>query len=161
MHLRLVLCTLVIALSPATALAQGNADSAAVVAVVQRFFDAITRKDTALARSTMVPGAKLSSMRVGGATTLVRHQSDAEFVGFLASAKPALLERMWTPSVRVGGDIASLWTPYDFTIDGKFSHCGVDVFDLLKTSDGWKIVSVVYTAQAQGCAPSPLGAPKP
>ena len=144
-----------IALSPRTAAAQ---DSAAVIAVVQRFFDAMSRQDSVSARAVLAPGAHLSSIRVGG-TGPVRHQSDSAFITLVATTKQKLLERMWTPSVRVSGDIASLWTPYDFHIDGKFSHCGVDVFDLLRTTAGWQIVSVVYTVQPQGCAPSPLGPP--
>ena len=46
--------------------------------------------------------------------------------------------------------------PYDFWIDGKYSHCGIDAFDLVKTSEGWKISGGVFTTQAT-CAPSPLG----
>ena len=54
-------------------------------------------------------------------------------------------ERIWNPEVRVNGLIATVWAPYDFWIDGKFSHCGVDQFDLIKTEEGWKIAGGVYT----------------
>jgi hypothetical protein len=64
---------------------------------------------------------------------------------------------MWNPEVRVHGPIASVWTAYDFWVDGKFSHCGVDVFDLVKTAEGWKISGGAYTVERTGCAPSPLG----
>jgi hypothetical protein len=47
--------------------------------------------------------------------------------------------------------------PYDFHIDGKFSHCGTDVFTLVRAKGEWRIVSIVYTVQRTGCAPSPLG----
>jgi hypothetical protein len=127
-----------------------------VVAVVQRFFDGMTAKDSVASRAVLAKGAHLSSMRVGG-TGAIRHQSDSAFIAQIATSKQKLVERMWNPSVRVSGDIATLMTPYDFHIDGKFSHCGIDIFDLLKTPTGWQIVSVVYTAQPQGCTPSPLG----
>ena len=55
------------------------------------------------------------------------------------------------------GPIASVWTPYDFWVDGKFSHCGIDIFDLVKTAEGWKISGLTYTVERTGCAPSPLG----
>ncbi|MDP3000701.1 MAG: hypothetical protein Q8N47_24670 [Bryobacterales bacterium] len=35
--------------------------------------------------------------------------------------------------------IAVVWTPCDIHWDRKFSHCGVDAFSLIKTSEGWKI----------------------
>ena len=70
--------------------------------------------------------------------------------------KPAVRERMWNPEVRIRGAIATIWTPYDFWTDGKFSHCGIDAFDLVKTDEGWKISGGGYTIEAQ-CDPSPLG----
>ena len=45
---------------------------------------------------------------------------------------------------------------YDFWTDGKFSHCGIDAFELIKTVDGWKIAGGTYTIEAN-CGPSPLG----
>ena len=69
-------------------------------------------------------------------------------------------ERIWNAEVRVNGLIATVTAPYDFWIDGKFSHCGVDSFDFIKTGDGWKIAGGVYTVE-QKCAPSPLGPLQP
>jgi hypothetical protein len=54
------------------------------------------------------------------------------------------------------GRIATVWAPYDFWIDGKFSHCGVDAFDLIKTDKGWRIAGGAYTVELK-CEPSPLG----
>jgi hypothetical protein len=68
-----------------------------------------------------------------------------------------MLERMWDARVLIHGRIAVLWTPYDFHRDGKFSHCGVDAFSLVKTDDGWKIAGFIYTVEPEGCRPSPLG----
>ena len=35
-----------------------------------------------------------------------------------------LLERMWDPIVLIDGDIAMVWTRYDFFIDGEFKCHG-------------------------------------
>ena len=48
----------------------------------------------------------------------------------------------------------------DFHLDGKFTHCGTDIFTLVKTADGWKISGGIYTVEPTGCEPSPLGAIK-
>ena len=64
------------------------------------------------------------------------------------------------PEVRIHGTIATVSTPYDFHRDGKFTHCGTDVFSLVKTAEGWKIAGAMWTIQRVGCAPSPLGPPK-
>ena len=57
----------------------------------------------------------------------------------------------------VQGNLAQVWAPYDFHLDGKLSHCGIDSFSLVRNADGWRVVGVSYTVQKVGCAPSPLG----
>lgn len=55
------------------------------------------------------------------------------------------------PQVRIDETLATVWTQYDFHLAGKFSHCGVDAFHLLKTATGWKIVSLADTSRMEGC----------
>ena len=75
----------------------------------------------------------------------------------LASVRDDLLERMWAPKVFCHERIAVVWTSYDFHRNRQFSHCGVDAFTLIKTEQGWKIASIVYTVEKNGCPESPLG----
>ena len=71
-----------------------------------------------------------------------------------------LLERGFEPSVRVSGSVAMVWYPYDIYLDGDWLHCGVNVFSLLRSDDGWKIASITYSAdQPPVCAPHPDGPP--
>ena len=135
-------------------------DSAAVVAVVQRLFDAMATRDTAAARALILPGARFASVRSTPPTSPGRFQSDTAFIASLAGSGDRLLERMWNPLVRVQGRIADLWAPYDFHIGPRFSHCGVDVVTLIRTPDGWRISGIAYTVETTGCAPSPLGPPR-
>ena len=53
-------------------------------------------------------------------------------------------ERYWDAVVLTEGNIASVLAPYDFYINGEFSHCGVDLFYLVKEKD-WKIAHFGYT----------------
>jgi hypothetical protein len=70
----------------------------------------------------------------------------------LASTQGALLERFTSkPTVTIHGRIAEVWGEYEFLRDGKFSHCGIDSFTLLKTDQGWKVATIVYTAETTGC----------
>ena len=59
--------------------------------------------------------------------------------------------RAATTEVKVHGNIAMVWAPYDLWVNGAFTHCGVDVFTLIKKSSGWKIASVSYTVEHDGC----------
>ena len=144
----------------ASAQAAPGSDSAAVIAVVQRLFDAMATRDTSAARALILPGARVVAVRLGAAAAMPRVQSDTAFIRSLGSPPAALLERMWNPLVRVHGGLAELWTPYDFYLGGRFSHCGVDSFTLVRGRDGWLIAGIAYTVEPTGCAPSPLGRPK-
>lgn len=137
-----------------------RADTAAVLSAVQRLFDAMLARDTAAARAVMMPGGQLVAIRGDTVVTQPRAFGDTAFIMQLATGKERLLERFWQPVVHVQGPIASVWTPYDFHVDGKFSHCGIDVVSLVKVGDAWKIATITWTVQLRGCAPSPLGAPK-
>jgi hypothetical protein len=61
-------------------------------------------------------------------------------------------ERYWDPVVHVRGGIAVVWTPYEFWADGKSSHCGIDVFDLMKDKGVWKISNAMWTVEPDACA---------
>lgn len=140
-----------------SAAALGAAEKDDVVAAVQKTLDAMQARDAAAIRATMLPEAQFFVVLDDGrarATTL------DQFAARIGQAKEPLLERMWNPTVRISGRLATLWAQYDFHRNGTFSHCGVDAVHLLKTPEGWKLASIAYTMQTKGCALSPLGAPK-
>ncbi|MEO5818029.1 MAG: nuclear transport factor 2 family protein [Gemmatimonadaceae bacterium] len=136
------------------------ADSVAVIGVAQDLLRAISTRDTALVRRLMLPGAQLASVQdPAAATSAGRIQTDSQFVAMLGTSKQRFLERMWNPTVFLQGPLAVVRTPYDFHVDGVFSHCGVDVFTLVRSKGEWRVTHVVYTAQRQNCTASPLGKP--
>jgi len=132
------------------------AERDAVLKTVQAFFDTMTAADVEGARNVLQPQGRFHAMRMRDGKPDVREFSNEEYFADLKASKQKMRERIWNPEVRVHGSIATVWAPYDFWIDGKFSHCGVDAFDLIKTPDGWKIAGGVYTLEST-CTPSPLG----
>jgi hypothetical protein len=65
---------------------------------------------------------------------------------------PALRERYWSPTVLIRGPIAVVWAPYEFWRDGKTSHCGVDVFDLVRIDGEWRVSNSMWTVEPDACA---------
>ncbi len=120
----------------------------AVTGTVQKLFDAMAAKDGAAIKALVLPGTSLSALRANGQTTVTPIE---KFIETISTAQGSLAERMWDPKVLVEGNIATLWAPYDFHRDGKFTHCGIDVVNLLKTPEGWKIAGLSYTVIQQGC----------
>lgn len=120
----------------------------------QKLFDAMKTHDAAAASALFVPGATLSSVNADGKVSVTPFE---KFVQHIGAGKGDWLERTWNSKVLQQGSIAVVWAEYDFHLNGKFSHCGIDAFTMLQTESGWKIASVSDTRQTSGCTPSPLG----
>ena len=134
-------------------------ENVAVIAAVQQFFDTMAAKDVEGAAEVLVPDGQFFSIRTTDGEKVVRRSTNREYLERLASAKDDWLERMWEPEVRIRGDVATVWAPYDFFVNGKFSHCGHDAFQLMKIDGRWMITGGSYTVEVNGCEPSPLGPP--
>lgn len=125
-----------------------------VAATIQRLFDAMAAHDGAALKAAFIDDARLIVVGLDGKVTTATSDS---FVTRISVAKQAYLERMWEPKVHVNGGLAILWAPYDFHLDGKFSHCGIDTASLVKVNGAWKIASLAYTRETANCLASPLG----
>lgn len=160
--MRFLALVLLLSVTPvlSTARAQMAADREAVLKTVRAFFDTMTARDVDGARKILMPQGRFHAMRIQDGKPDARAFSNEEYFSQLASSKQVMRERIWNPEVRIHGLIATVWAPYDFWIDGKFSHCGIDAFDLIRTEEGWKIAGGAYTIETK-CEPSPLGPPKP
>jgi len=126
-----------------------TSDEKDAVAMVQKTFDAMAAHDGAKIRATMLADARLYAVRNESAPTST---SVDDFANQIESLKGDLLERFTArPSVSIRGRMAQVWGEYELLRDGKFNHCGVDSVSLLKTAQGWKIATIVYTAETTGC----------
>ncbi|HEX6037378.1 nuclear transport factor 2 family protein [Longimicrobium sp.] len=130
-------------------------EAAAVVAVADRLFDAMRTRDTVAIKRLFTPQARIVAVGRQNGVAMMRERAVGEFLGSIATAPEALLERMWDAEVRIDGDLATLWAPYDFHRGAQFSHCGVDAFQLVRVEGAWRIVSLSYTLQPEGCPPAP------
>jgi hypothetical protein len=131
-----------------------------VRATVQEFFRTMTARYSAGARRTLLePDGQYWASGTSPQGPWVQRRTNAPYLESLGKPGPRWQERIWDPTILVHGRLATLWAPYDFHIDGTFSHCGVDAFTLFRTNEGWKIATVAYTVEQEGCAPSPLGPP--
>jgi len=141
-------------LSCTTVLAQkaDPADKKIVIGIVNRFFEALEKKDTALYSSLVMRNAQIWVSRKRNDSLQTPMRSFADDIQKLHQYKETLLERALGYQVNIHNNIAVVWAPYTFHLNTTLSHCGIDVFTLLKTMAGWKIVSTVYTVEPDGCA---------
>ena len=134
----------------APALAAPAPEDAPILATVQRFFDALAAQDTATMREIVMPGGMYTAVRTNpdGTTRVTRMPADETFS---KAINPGLNERMWAPVVSRRGPIATVSAPYEFQLNGKTTHCGIDVFNLAKVDGAWKIASLMWTQEPDAC----------
>ena len=129
-----------------------DAERSAVLATVQKVFDAMRTRDTALLRQAFDTSARLAGVAARG-TPAVRLTAPSAFGAAIASAPAGDVwnERIWDPEVRIDGDLAQVWAYYTFHRNKTFSHCGVDAFMLLKVGSEWKITQLADSRRTTGC----------
>lgn len=123
-----------------------------VIAVAEALFSAMRARDTTAIRELFVPESQIAAIRMGAPSAAAPQMRSAEeFVASIGRPGETLAERMWDPQVRIDGDLATLWAPYEFHLGDRFSHCGSDAFHLVRADGRWRIVALTYTIQTIGC----------
>lgn len=125
-----------------------------VIAVVQQLFTGMYKGDSTLVRNAFAK--EVTSATVlrdkDGKPVLRRESSIDEFVKAVGKPYPEpLTEEIWNIQVQIDGDLAQVWCDYAFYIGHRFSHCGVDAFNLHKTTEGWKIFHIADTRRKEEC----------
>ena len=128
-------------------------ETTAIKQTVNTLFDAMRKGDSTLLRSVFSKDMILQSVSNNKEGTAVLSTEKADsFVKAIGTPHSAVYdERITFGDIKIDGDLASVWAPYKFYLGGKFSHCGVDVFQLMKTTDGWKIIYIVDTRRKDNC----------
>ncbi|GAB3895169.1 nuclear transport factor 2 family protein [Larkinella knui] len=144
---------LVLFLLPVSAVFAQSNDEKAVRAAITQLFDGMRKADTTLFKAVFAPTASLQSIAKNKEGVVsVRNESIPNFVASVDKQKPgALDERLSAYEVKIDAELAIAWTPYVFYFNGQKSHCGVNVFTLVKLNDGWKIQAIIDTRRREGC----------
>jgi hypothetical protein len=139
------------AVPPAPAGAQPG-EEAAVLAVVDKYLAAISSRDIHAMAALQTPDGVTYRARAAGAGAwdVVAHPN-SYWVDPSRVDSHAHRERYWSPTVLVRGGIAVVWAPYEFWIDGKTSHCGIDVFDFVKIEGAWRVSNAMWTVEPGAC----------
>ncbi len=125
----------------------GHAQKAEVEQTIQTFFEGFHAKDTLKIKSTCSDKLVLQSISETAKGNKFSTETPKDFLISMATipADMQFEERILSYNIQVDGTMAHAWTPYEFYINGKFSHKGVNAFTLFKTAEGWKIVHLIDT----------------
>ncbi|MFC4479913.1 hypothetical protein [Flavobacterium chungangensis] len=74
-------------------------------------------------------------------------ESAKEFYKSIASipSNMKFQEKILSYTIQIDGTMAHVWTPYEFYLNDKLSHSGVNAFTLFKEKDSWKIIYLIDT----------------
>ena len=67
------------------------------------------------------------------------------FIEGIVSDKDGSEEKFRNVKIDTDGDIASVWFDYSFHSNDRETNHGKEAWHLVKTDDGWKIVSVIWS----------------
>ena len=130
--------------------AQSAEDS--VKAVVNNLFRAMKNSDGVLLKSVFSDSAILQTIETKTGKTTVKNEAVAGFIESISKLPVgAADEQVIFDMVKIDAALASVWTPYKFFFNGKFSHCGVNSFQLLRLNNEWKIQYLIDTRRRAGC----------
>ncbi|WP_339756385.1 nuclear transport factor 2 family protein [uncultured Winogradskyella sp.] len=125
-----------------------------VKAKVIEFFDAFHKQDTTALKTIVKGDIKMQSISVNKeGKTVLQEESYKNFIKSIASIPKdkTFEEKLLSFDIKVDGNMANAWTRYEFWFNGKFSHCGVNSFQLIKEDGEWKIIYLVDTRRREGC----------
>lgn len=123
------------------------AQEADVKKSISTFFEGMHTSDTLKIKSVCSETMLLQSVSEGKNGTKLVTEKASEFYKSIAEipATMKIEERLLDYKIQIDGAMAHAWTPYEFYINGKLSHKGVNSFQLFRDNGIWKIIYIVDT----------------
>lgn len=122
--------------------------------VIKLFFKGLQNGDTITIKKTIASGAILQSTFTNKeGESILRTDDFDKFLKSIASKKSEDVweEKLLSYSIQIDGNMANVWTPYEFYLNYKFSHCGVNSFQLFHDGEKWNIIYLIDTRRRLGC----------
>ncbi|MFT3744161.1 MAG: nuclear transport factor 2 family protein [Pyrinomonadaceae bacterium] len=131
----------------------GQDDRQAAIAVVDGLFAGMKAKSAEQIKAVFAPDVHFLAIdkpRDGKGISKTRVMTGEAFAKQISESKSAdYIEKMISPEAKISGDMAVVSGRYTFYVGDKFSHCGTDTFNLVRTETGWKIVQGAFTLEFQ------------
>lgn len=134
--------------------AQGNlGEEDAIKMAINKLFDGMRTSDTTLMKSVFSPQVVMQTIATSReGKSIVKTENFNAFLKSIATPHPEKYdEQIQFTKILIDQNLASVWTDYKFFIGEKFSHCGVNSFQLWKGPDGWKIIYLIDTRRKENC----------
>jgi len=131
----------------------GQSEEESIQNVIESLFDGMRAKNIDQLAAVFADDAMMQTIALGDNGPQVNPGSVSDFMKRISTtpADTQLDEQILSFEIKVDGPMASAWTPYEFYVNGTFSHCGVNSFQLVKFTEGWKVVYIIDTRRKNPC----------
>ena len=137
--------------------AQQTNEEKAVQTAIEQFFQGIHKGNMQALEKTMNKEIKLqTTYRNTKGENILKTDDLENLMNFAKGIKPTddYFEKILSYNIQIDGTLASAWTPYEFYNKGKFSHCGVNSFQLFNNNGNWEIIYLIDTRRRSDCKPT-------
>lgn len=115
--------------------------------VIEDFFIAFHAKDTITLKEWCHPEIIMQTIANTKEGNKIETNEFSSFLKSIASIPVNMKfeERILNYNVQIDGNLAHVWTPYEFYINEKFSHMGANSFTLYNDNGKWQIIHLIDT----------------
>lgn len=121
---------------------------------VETFFIGFHQQDSSIIKRVVNKDILLQSVGTNKeGRTIIRNEEFSQFLKSIVSIPKdqKFEEKLLSFNIQIDGNMANVWTPYEFWFNEEFSHCGVNSFQLVKIDEAWKIIYLIDTRRKTGC----------
>jgi ketosteroid isomerase-like protein len=141
-----------------TAANDHQADQAAIEHVMTQYHAAILAHDGTALSGLFLPDANLwlnvltdsayaHAQAKSPTTQKVRISSYRDFAKLVSTTPDSFDPEHSNVVIHTDGTIAAVYFDFVFNVDGKANNRGSETWQLVKTADGWRIASIIYSSQ--------------
>lgn len=129
-------------------------EEAAVKKVVETFFEGFHKQDSLLMKSVLADEVVLQTTgRNKKGKTQFKNEKISRLITSIVSIPDSVSfeEKLTTWSIQVDRTMANAWVGYEFWLNGQFSHCGINSFQMVNFDGDWKIIYLIDTRGKSDC----------
>lgn len=122
--------------------------------VIETFFEGFHKQDSTIINSTVADQVVMQTTgRNPQGKTMFRTEGFSKFINSIISIPDSIQyeEKLTSFSIQVDRTMANAWVGYEFWLNGNFSHCGINSFQLINFDGEWKIIYLIDTRGKEGC----------
>lgn len=134
---------------------QEKNEEALIKNVIETFFDGFHKGDSSIVSKTLHKNIKIQTTNTTKeGKNVLKDETRDQLLKAIAAKKPTqkFFEKLLSYNIKIDGNLASVWTPYEFFYNDTFSHCGANSFQLFNNNGTWEIIFIVDMRRRDDCA---------